>query len=161
MSEPKPRKLDDEVTLVTVGIIDKKRFKRLKKRNKIANKWFNNLPDIEVVNIKKCVKKLNSHRCSVELGNKFFFENDTKLKKLLFNQRKMNPGCTYCKNVECLNKIKFKWCSRCHVVAYCGKECQRKDWNTHKKYCLKITTATEVAFPELGLICLRCKKKFF
>jgi hypothetical protein len=26
-------------------------------------------------------------------------------------------------------------CSGCHRVSYCGKECQRKDWKSHKKEC--------------------------
>ncbi|MCJ1252019.1 hypothetical protein MMC30_009257 [Trapelia coarctata] len=28
-----------------------------------------------------------------------------------------------------------KKCKGCGVVAYCGKECQKKDWKTHKPFC--------------------------
>ena len=47
----------------------------------------------------------------------------------------------------CLNCNLFNWkqpenpttlrkCTRCHVVAYCGKECQEEHWHkVHKKYC--------------------------
>ena len=26
-------------------------------------------------------------------------------------------------------------CSRCQLVSYCSRECQKKDWKTHKKVC--------------------------
>ena len=26
----------------------------------------------------------------------------------------------------------LKKCTGCHVANYCGKECQKKDWTTHK-----------------------------
>ncbi|KAI9030262.1 hypothetical protein DFJ74DRAFT_748020 [Hyaloraphidium curvatum] len=29
----------------------------------------------------------------------------------------------------------FQRCSRCKLVSYCSKECQRKDWARHKKVC--------------------------
>lgn len=39
--------------------------------------------------------------------------------------------CQYCfKSDEKLSK-----CSSCNVVHYCSKECQRRDWKTHKVYC--------------------------
>mmetsp|Transcript_9345 Transcript_9345/g.14021 ORF Transcript_9345/g.14021 Transcript_9345/m.14021 type:complete len:257 (-) Transcript_9345:102-872(-) len=28
-----------------------------------------------------------------------------------------------------------KLCSRCKLRKYCGAECQRRDWQTHKRYC--------------------------
>ena len=49
--------------------------------------------------------------------------------------------------MACTNCTVFLWnqpddpktvrkCSRCHVVSYCGKECQEENWNkVHKKYC--------------------------
>jgi hypothetical protein len=30
---------------------------------------------------------------------------------------------------------KLKTCSKCKRVAYCSKECQKKDWEGHKKDC--------------------------
>ena len=34
----------------------------------------------------------------------------------------------------CLQPSRLK-CSRCDVVQYCGKECQKKDWKVHKHNC--------------------------
>lgn len=36
---------------------------------------------------------------------------------------------------NCFESSRFvKACSRCHIVYYCGKECQRKDWLAHHKH---------------------------
>ena len=37
-----------------------------------------------------------------------------------------------CGAAECAKK-----CTTCRTVYYCGKECQKKDWKTHKKVCNK------------------------
>ena len=34
--------------------------------------------------------------------------------------------------------IKLKVCSGCHYVKYCSKECQSKDWASHKAFCLNL-----------------------
>ena len=50
-------------------------------------------------------------------------------------------------SIFCANCNVFDWkqpadlktvrkCTRCHVMAYCGKECQEEHWNkVHKNYC--------------------------
>jgi len=35
----------------------------------------------------------------------------------------------------CQKDAKDKLCSRCRKVRYCSVECQKKDWNRHKKFC--------------------------
>ena len=39
--------------------------------------------------------------------------------------------CSYCNH----SSVSLKKCSRCHSVQYCGRECQKKHWNTHKSHC--------------------------
>jgi len=49
-----------------------------------------------------------------------------------------------CGAAECAKK-----CTTCRAVYYCGKECQKKDWKTHKKVCASMAmgkTATSNAF---------------
>ena len=41
-----------------------------------------------------------------------------------------------CKSCENKNKKQLKRCSKCEVVYYCNKECQRKDWKEHKIECV-------------------------
>jgi len=46
----------------------------------------------------------------------------------------INPN-TFSKSKCICGKIAPKKCSRCKVQRYCSKECQRDDWNEHKKIC--------------------------
>jgi len=36
---------------------------------------------------------------------------------------------------EVCDEKQGKQCTKCHAAYYCGKECQRKVWKTHKKVC--------------------------
>ena len=40
-------------------------------------------------------------------------------------------------------------CSRCKFVAYCGRECQAKDWDFHKELCKKSTKSG--SSPNIGI----------
>jgi len=42
--------------------------------------------------------------------------------------------CSNCKKGE-TEDHKMDACGRCKVTYYCSKECQRKDWPVHKKFC--------------------------
>lgn len=41
----------------------------------------------------------------------------------------------YC--ARCLSPHNLKKCSRCNIVKYCGKDCQKLSWNAHKRVCHK------------------------
>eukprot|EP00536_Pseudo-nitzschia_multiseries_P006578 jgi/Psemu1/15633/gm1.15633_g len=43
--------------------------------------------------------------------------------------------CNYCRRTGERLGVKMKCCGRCKNVNYCSRECQRKDWKTHKKTC--------------------------
>ena len=42
--------------------------------------------------------------------------------------------CAFCKT-KATAIGQFKRCTRCQDTYYCGKDCQKKDWKTHKKLC--------------------------
>jgi len=39
--------------------------------------------------------------------------------------------------------VKFRYCSRCRLVSYCSKECQRMDWPDHRLACSEDSTSKE------------------
>ena len=43
------------------------------------------------------------------------------------------PRCWNCTEV----KEDLRLCGKCKKAAYCGSECQKKDWKVHKKLCTK------------------------
>lgn len=51
------------------------------------------------------------------------------------NSKLIRPSllCCYCK----IEAKKLMKCARCRKVFYCGRECQKKDWKEHKKFCKK------------------------
>ncbi len=48
-------------------------------------------------------------------------------------QPKKSGQCDHCKRM--LDRESLMLCKRCGVAQYCGKNCQRNDWNQHKKLC--------------------------
>jgi len=45
--------------------------------------------------------------------------------------------CNACGKVE--EKMgQWKKCAKCGVVRYCSRECQRKDWKSHRKPCARL-----------------------
>ncbi len=45
--------------------------------------------------------------------------------------------CEKCGKMEG-KKGQLRACSKCHVVVYCGRDCQVEDWKRHKKECAKL-----------------------
>lgn len=48
-------------------------------------------------------------------------------------QQPANKSCACCGNTT----KKLQHCGACKKVYYCSKECQKKHWNDHKKFCKK------------------------
>lgn len=42
-------------------------------------------------------------------------------------------GC--CSNLHCCESSDLKTCTSCGRARYCSKECQKTDWNNHKRLC--------------------------
>ncbi|KAJ6621446.1 hypothetical protein B0H10DRAFT_2017320 [Mycena sp. CBHHK59/15] len=57
--------------------------------------------------------------------------NDQVIARLLCSNREgeSSPGSSGCQRPAKVT------CSGCHLVKYCGKECQKQDWQSHKKDC--------------------------
>ncbi len=47
--------------------------------------------------------------------------------------RAFYKSCCVCKKV--IETYQIKRCSNCKMAYYCSKECQKKDWKEHKKFC--------------------------
>jgi splicing suppressor protein 51 len=48
-------------------------------------------------------------------------------------------SCANCKKTD----VDLKACSKCKTAHYCGRDCQKTDWKSHKKVC---STAAQSAF---------------
>ena len=63
--------------------------------------------------------------------------NRTATRKVI----KGRPSCACCSFQEDKNVfeklVQLKKCSRCKKVYYCGRECQKLHWKTHKEECTK------------------------
>ncbi len=55
---------------------------------------------------------------------------------------KMGKCCNVCGKQDGTTK-----CSACKLIYFCGKECQQKDWNLHKKFCNIVKTFDFCAEP--------------
>lgn len=49
----------------------------------------------------------------------------------------LNSQCHKCQTLESQIQTTLKRCTKCMKRAYCSKECQVKDWPSHKKACKK------------------------
>ena len=57
--------------------------------------------------------------------------------KMMRNEQRNEAGGILNKCGGCGEKGKRR-CSGCHVEYYCGEDCQREDWGTHKDQCKKV-----------------------
>lgn len=79
----------------------------------------------------------------------------------------LDKTCAVCKKPE--PKVeegkKLRYCSRCEMVLYCSRECQKTDWKRHKKDCAKLATEEAKAkdmrntHPSINLMLMESMKK--
>lgn len=60
------------------------------------------------------------------------------------------PICAFCSK----HSDTLQTCGACKKAVYCNRECQRKDWNEHKKICLVGNLPAQLK------ICSGCEKKY-
>ncbi|KAJ7132216.1 hypothetical protein C8R44DRAFT_977870 [Mycena epipterygia] len=62
-----------------------------------------------------------------------------------------SPRCVSCSRsqAELLSGVVLKHCKACGLATYCGKECQRLDWPSHKLFC-KFQEKEEVDSSTMG-----------
>ena len=74
----------------------------------------------------------------------------TKEYKLVYKAEQVRK-CEYCKKTT-KEKGETQRCSGCDCVRYCGLECQKADWKSHKPFCKKIQPIRKSAmtFTELN-----------
>jgi len=60
---------------------------------------------------------------------------------ILAFERWTNKICNRAYEQDCPSKlsgspeVKYQTCTGCYLVFYCCKDCQKNDWNTHKRFC--------------------------
>jgi len=78
-----------------------------------------------------------------------------------------SKSCVYCGDNDDggENPAALRRCSACRAVVYCGKACQRKDWNVHRRECilLQVNCDDELkTAPRTGVRCVcSCMCAFF
>lgn len=77
----------------------------------------------------------------------------------------VTPSCVSCSKVDNLKR-----CAKCHTTQYCSRDCQKKDWNAHKKVCAQYaanntsassTSATPPSAEPPKSLTVRIEKPFY
>lgn len=62
-------------------------------------------------------------------------KNKLKKEVEMLNAASLDRMLGSCKCSNCNKDGKMKMCSGCHMVGYCGAECQKAQWAAHKAFC--------------------------
>lgn len=81
------------------------------------------LVEIQNFPLKENWDKVGKHCRAVELSDGWYWRG----------------SCMYCRSATIFEGVTLKRCDRCEQVYYCGRDCQRNDWNlAHKKECKRL-----------------------
>jgi hypothetical protein len=88
-----------------------------------------NFPKSEI----ELFKKLADEVTKGEVGSDW---TDERIRHQLVMQRLVNAICggEGCRKRAC-SGFKLQHCSKCCLVFYCSRECQKRDWPKHKTWC--------------------------
>lgn len=71
--------------------------------------------------------------------------NDPGKPAVLQSKLDGNESCAYCEAKESEGK-KLKRCGGCGIPVYCCKECQERDWRSHKPLCKATKKLAKINF---------------
>ncbi len=77
------------------------------------------VPDIDVELLLKACDELSKEEATI----------------IIATNKWANKTCNQCYNHEDVDAL--QGCSKCNLVFYCGKVCQRIDWSKHRNRCCK------------------------
>jgi hypothetical protein len=83
-----------------------------------------------------------SEVCSAGSSSPIVHQHGNMLANIPTPGSKLNV-CHGCANPRASVSNRLKRCDRCRSVAYCSVQCQRNDWNAHKKECAKPAKQSE------------------
>jgi len=81
------------------------------------------------------------------VGNSCFL-NDYNLSRQYQREvgaKEEQTRCGACGKKQGEEGVDLKLCSRCKKVVYCSKECQKKNYRVHKRYCLSLSQDNQEA----------------
>lgn len=58
------------------------------------------------------------------------FSEEEGVKEILAGEKEARRECEACGEVK-----GWRACTRCRMIGYCGKNCQKEDWRVHKLVC--------------------------
>jgi tetratricopeptide (TPR) repeat protein len=64
-------------------------------------------------------------------------------------------SCVTCGVTKGKDSTNLMKCGRCKLVSYCSRDCQQKDWKSHKKFCKTVTSTQK---PKVGATCQSASK---